>query len=73
MSWLRYRLQFHNVCSLRSTLAFYDVKFNLLSFFKCAIAVSVNRCIMDENVIAAIDSDKSVAFLAIKPLHRSLQ
>src|SRR6266700_4557087 len=61
-----------DVFRLRSLLALGDVELDLLSFLQAAVATTRDRAEMHEHVLAALDRDEAIAFVAVEPLHSAL-
>src|SRR6059058_490062 len=62
-----------DVFRLRSLLALGDVELDLLPFLQAAVATTSDRAEMHEHVLAALDRDEAIAFVAVEPLHSALR
>src|SRR5437016_3582863 len=62
-----------DVFRLRSLLALGDVELDLLPFLQAAVAATGDRAEMHEHVLAALDRDEAIAFVAVEPLHSALR
>src|SRR5699024_1002552 len=65
-------LFFNDICSLWSTITFYDLECNVLPFFQCFKSFLLNGGVMDENVISFFQLHKSVPFFRIEPFYDSI-
>src|SRR5579859_2305523 len=61
-----------DVFRLGSLLALGDVELDLLPFLQAAVAATGNRAEVHEHVLAALDSDETVALVGVEPLHSAL-
>src|SRR5213080_4931321 len=62
-----------DVFRLGSLLALGDVELDLLPFLQAAVAAAGDRAEVHEHVLATIDCDEAVAFVAVEPLHTALR
>ena len=67
-----FRLESGDVRSLQALRPAGDFEFNRLSFVQRLIPLRLNRGEMDENVLAGLALDESIAFAGVEPLHYSL-
>ena len=65
-------LELNNVCRLESFGALDDLKLHRGTFLQAAVTVSLDRRKVDENILATLPLDKTIAFAGVKPLHGSL-
>ena len=66
------RLEAGHVLRLQALRALADFKFNGLSFVERFVSIHLNRGEMDENILAGLALDESVALAGVEPLHCSL-
>jgi len=64
-------LQFYNVLSLWSTVAFNDVELNALAFVQRLEAIALDRAEVNEYIVSAFNFDETKALLSIKPFNSS--
>src|SRR6478672_4743896 len=57
---------------LRTLLPLRDLELDALPLLEGAVAVHLDRAVVDENVRATVDSDEAVALLAVEPLDGAL-
>jgi hypothetical protein len=67
-----FRLESGDVRGLQALRPTGDFEFNRLSFVQRLISLRLNRGEMDENVLAGLTLDESIAFAGVEPLHYSL-
>lgn len=63
---------FRDVRCLGAFWPLHNFELDRITLLQCAIPISNNRRIMDEDVWAIFAPDEPVAFRIVKPLHRSL-
>jgi len=56
-----------DVGGLQALGALLDAELNALAFFQVLIAIDLDGGIVDEDIVAALASDKAVAFAAVEP------
>src|SRR5699024_3108050 len=66
------RLLFYNICSLRTAIAFHNVKCYILTLFKCFESFFLDSGIMNENIISFFHLNEAIAFFRIKPFYYAI-
>ena len=64
-----YLLQFHNVSSLFTTVAFDNVEFNSLAFFQSLEAFTLDCGEMNEYIAAIFAFNETITLFSIKPFN----
>jgi hypothetical protein len=65
-------LELNNVCRLESFRAFDNFELHLRTFLQAAVTVSLDSRKVDEDILATLPLDETIAFAGIEPLYGTL-